>query len=311
LAGSTISRATLHNQEEIARKDIRIGDTVVIEKGGDVIPKVVEVDLKKRPSFSRPWKSPKLCPICKTAVVQIEGEVAIRCPNRVCQGSHLRQIIHFASKQAMDIEHMGEKVVEKLFELGLVRSISDIYLLTDEDLGHLEGFKEKSIANLLNSIEMSKDCTLPKLLMGLGIPFVGKETAEELATVAGEVEKLFEMDEEDFCQIEGIGDKTAHAIFEFFQNKANEEQIYKLLEKKRPVAGFSGKSFVLTGSLENFTRDEASRMIKERGGKVSSSVSKKTDFVLVGDDPGSKYDKAKKLGVQILSEKEFQKMCDQ
>lgn len=316
LAGSTISRATLHNQEEISRKDIRIGDAVVIEKAGDVIPQVVKVDFARRDSNGKRWQMPKHCPICNASVVHHPGEVAVRCPNLKCGGQKLRGIIYFASKHAMDIEHLGEKVAEQLVESGLVCRISDIYLLDQDVLSELEGFKEKSIKNLLQSIERSKKCPLSRLIMGLGIPQVGSETAELLAETAGDLEVLEEMSVEEFDAIEGIGEKTAELIYDFFQDKGNQEEIQLLLaygvkpKKQKKLLGheFSGKTFVLTGSLASYTRDEAGILIKERGGKVSSSVSKKTDFVLVGDDPGSKYDKARKLDVPILSEVEFEQM---
>jgi DNA ligase (NAD+) len=302
----------------VARKDIRIGDTVVIEKGGDVIPKVVGVDLAGRHSGSRPWHMPKHCPACKTDVIHREGEVAVRCPNPSCEGQRTRKIAYFASKHAMDIEHMGERVVEQLVEKGFVTRISDIYLLTESDLMRLEGFKEKSVHNLLASIESTRKCPLSRLIMGLGIPYVGIETAEALAEEARDLDTLLHMKEEEFNAIEGIGGKTAHAIHAFFQDKDNREEIKRLLshgvhpqKMKAKMTGhaFSGKTFVLTGALQHFTRDEATSLIKERGGKVSGSVSKNTDFVLVGDEPGSKYIKAKELGIEILSEAQFQRMC--
>ena len=317
LAGSTISRATLHNREEVARKDIRVGDTVVIEKAGDVIPQVVKVDFKMRPDGSKPWHMPKHCPICDTAVVHLEGEVAVRCPNPKCGGQKVRSIIYFASKHAMDIEHMGERVVEQLVEKGLVRRISDIYLLDENALAELEGFKEKSIRNLLGSIDASRKCPLSRFIMGLGIKSVGTETAELLAEEAGDLETLMEMSEEALVAIGGIGEKTAKVIADFFKEKENREEIRLLLahgvhpqKMKMKMSGheFSGKTFVLTGALANYSRDEAAALIKERGGKVAGTVSKKTDYVLVGEDPGSKYDKAKELGVKILSEEQFQEM---
>lgn len=316
LAGSTISRATLHNQEEVARKDIRIGDTVVIEKAGDVIPQVVKVDFKRRGSDSRVWHMPKHCPICKSDVVHYPGEVAVRCPNPNCGGQKVKSLIYFASKHAMDIEHMGERVVEQLIEKGLVKRISDIYLLDEKGLSSLEGFKEKSIRNLLESIDSSRRCPLSRFIMGLGIKYVGTETAELLAEEAGDLETLMEMSEESLIAMDGIGEKTARAIATFFKQKENREEIRLLLsygvqpqkmKKKRTDHEFSGKTFVLTGTLKNFSRDEASALIKERGGKITGSVSKKTDYVLVGEDPGSKYDKAKELKVKILSEEEFHK----
>ena len=317
LAGSTISRATLHNRDEVARKDIRIGDLVTIEKGGDVIPKVVEVNLKSRPKETKVWHMPKHCPICKTAVAILEGEVAVRCPNPKCVGKRVRRIQYFASKHAMDIEHMGEKAVELLVEKGLIARVSDIYLLDEAGLSKLEGFKEKSIHNLLKSIEESKKCSLSRFIMALGIKYVGAETAELLAVETGDLESLMKMKEEDLLAIDGIGTKTAPAIVEYFRDSDNREEIKLLLahgvhpqKLKKKMSGhpFEGKIFVLTGTLERHTRDEASSLIKERGGKISSSVSKETDYLLLGADPGSKYDKAKKLGTQILSEAQFENL---
>lgn len=318
LAGSTITRASLHNQDEVQRKDIRIGDTVAIEKAGDVIPQVVEVDLTKRPSHSQIWHMPKNCPHCHTLLVHRPPEVAVRCPNPHCGAQNMRKIIYFASKQAMDIEHMGEKVIEKLIEKGFVARISDIYLLTEKELAQLEGFKDKSIHNLLHSIAESKKCSLAQFIMGLGIKYVGKETAELLADRAGDLDTLMAMDEMDFLAIEGIGEKTAKAIAEFFKDEANREEIGLLLQqgvrpmsvKKVEIKGhlFAGKTFVLTGTLKHFTREAAEGLIKERGGKVSGTVSKKTDYLLLGEDPGSKYDKAREIGVQIIDEEEFRKM---
>jgi DNA ligase (NAD+) len=317
LAGSTISRATLHNQDEVQRKDIRVGDTVIIEKGGDVIPKVVSVEESKRPAHSKPWHMPKHCPACQAEVIHIEGEVAIRCVNPKCGAQQVRRIIHFASKQAMDIEHMGEKVVEQLVERGLASRISDIYLLDEFSLAQLDGFKDKSIYNLMQSINASRKCPLSRLLMGLGIPYVGKETAELLAEQA-DLETLIEMKPDQLAAIEGIGEKTAEAIAAFFHDPEHREEIKLLLKhgvdpqrvQKKKIAGhlFEGKTFVLTGALTHYSRDEAAALIKERGGKVVGSVSKNTDFVLVGEDPGSKYEKAKELGLKILDEREFEEL---
>jgi DNA ligase (NAD+) len=318
LAGSTISRATLHNEDEIKRKDIRVGDWVVIEKGGDVIPKVVNVDFSKRSPDSQEWKMPKHCPACNEEVVHNKGEVAVRCPNSKCSARRFRRIAFFASKHAMDIEHLGEKVVEQLIEKGLVSRISDLYLLDENGLSRLEGFKEKSIHNLLSSIEKSKKCSLSRFLMGLQIKYVGEETAEDLAEAAEDLERLMHMKKEELLEIEGVGEKVALSILDFFADPHNREEIHLLLkhgiEPKQPkrvkVHGhlFAHKTFVLTGTLDHYSRDEASALIKERGGKISSSVSKQTDFVLLGKDPGSKYVKAKELGVALLTEKEFEQM---
>ncbi len=315
LSGSTIARATLHNQDEISRKDIRIGDAVLIEKGGDVIPKVVRVDLAHRKHSNGPWRMPQYCPVCQSSVIHREGEVAVRCANSLCYAQRVRRIAYFASKHAMDIEHMGDKVVEHLVEKGLVTRISDIYLLTALDLVQLEGFKEKSIQNLLKSIEASKNCPLSRFIMGLGIPYVGIETAEELANTARDIHVLMQMKEADFRAIQGIGDKTAGAIYAFFQEEEHREEIKHLLshgikpqrmQEKIVSLAISGKTFVLTGTLEKYSRDEAASLIKERGGKVSGSVSKNTDYVLAGADPGSKLKKAQELGVAILTEAEFE-----
>jgi DNA ligase (NAD+) len=318
LAGSTISRATLHNQEEIQRKDIRVGDFVMIEKGGDVIPKVVSVDASKRPKDSVPFHMPKHCPNCGSAVVHNPEEVAIRCPNPRCFARKLRHIQFFAGKAALDIEHMGEKVVFQLVSKGLVQQKADIYILDASSLSILEGFKDKSIQNLLESIEKSKNCSLDKFIVGLEIKHVGAETAELLAEQFGSLENLMKASKEALLQIQGIGEKVAEAIIEYFQDPYCLEDIKLLLERgvtphfemKKKVQSplFSGKTFVLTGTLENYSRELAASLIKERGGRTSESVSSKTDFVLVGKDPGSKYEKAKKLGISILSEAEFIKM---
>ncbi len=318
VAGSTISRATLHNQDEIERKDIREGDTVIIEKGGDVIPKVVEVDHSLRPAHSKPWKMPTHCPVCTSAVVHKEGEVAMRCPNPTCATQELRKIIFFASREGMDINHLGKKVAEQLFEKGLVRRLSDIYTLDAQALDQLEGFKEKSIENLLEGIEASKRVPLARFLAALGIPNVGSGTADLLATKAGDLETVMQMSKEELCQIEGIGEVVAEGVVGYFKDPKNREEIDSLLkggvvvERPKRVLSkehpFYGKTFVLTGTLSRFTRAQAASLIKERGGKVASSVSAKTDYLLAGDDPGSKYDTAKKLGIPLLDEKAFESL---
>jgi DNA ligase (NAD+) len=253
LSGSTISRATLHNAEEIERKDIRVKDFVVIQKAGDVIPQIVKVDFSQRPSTAKAWHMPSKCPICKTPVIHNEGEVAIRCPNEACEGKQLRKIIYFASKQAMDIDHMGEKVVEQLFEKGLVKKVSDIYRLDETDLAKLEGFKDKSVHNLLESIQASRNCSLSRFIMALAIKHVGAETAELLAEAAGDIEILMEMKEEDLLKVEGIGEKTAEAIVSSLRNPALRDEIFSLIslgvnpiQKHKKISGhpFAGKTFV-------------------------------------------------------------------
>lgn len=316
LAGSTISRATLHNEEEIQRKDIRIGDLATIEKGGDVIPKVVSVDMDKRPADSHPWLMPEVCPSCGTQVERVPGEVAVRCPNETgCFEQQIRRIQYFAGKMAMDIDHMGEKVAMHLVEKGFVRVPSDIYALTEEQVSQLPGFKMKSVQNLLKSIEHSKQVTLERFIMGLGIKYVGTGTAELLAAKAGTIEKVGEMSEEELMKIEGVGEKVAQAVVHYFAQPENRQEIQRLLDlgvkpQMRQVQhfvghAFEGKTFVLTGTLENYTRTAAASLIKERGGKVTDAVSKKTDYILAGADPGSKLEKGRQLGIKILSENEF------
>ena len=319
LAGTTVARATLHNEDEIKRKDIRVGDIVTIEKAGDIIPQVVLADKKRRKKESKPWHMPEKCPSCGAVVQRIPGEVAVRCPNHdKCPEQQLRRIIYFVSKPAMNIDTLGGKIVEKLMEHGFVKHPSDIYKLTEKELSKLEGFKEKSINNLLSSIEKSKKVELSRLIMALGIKYVGKETAELLAKKAGDIESLSKMSQEELIKIEGIGDKVGQGVVEFFSGNKNLDEIQRLLEngvKPERVAvkrykghPFEGKTFVLTGGLENYTRDSAAKLIKERGGKVTGSVSKKTDYVVVGESPGSKVEKAKKLGIKTLNESDFEKM---
>lgn len=318
LAGSTIARATLHNQEEIERKDIRIGDSVIIEKGGDVIPKVVEVIRSKRPEGTHPWKMPKRCPACGTLVAHHEEEVAIRCPNLDCPEQKIRRIAYFASKDALDINHLGDKVVEQLVNKGFVNSVSDIYALTSKELSQLEGFKDKSIQNLLNSIDASREVTLDRLILGLGIKYIGEGTAELLASHVGDLEGLAKMNIHELQEIEGIGSKMAQAIVDYFKEPAHIKEIHSLLKRgirpksiqRKIIKGhpFFEKTFVLTGTLKNYTRDQAAELIKERGGKVVGSVSRNTDYLLAGTDPGSKLEKAEVLKISILSEEQFEKL---
>jgi DNA ligase (NAD+) len=316
VAGSTIARATLHNQEEVERKGIRVGDFVRIEKGGDVIPKVVEVDLSLRPSHTHPWTIPKHCPSCHSPVIEVPGEVAVRCPNaKGCPEQRMRRIIYFASRDAMDIEHLGEKVVEQLFWRHLIERSSDLYALCAQDLLKLEGFKEKSVQNLLESIEKSKKVTLERFLLALGIKYVGEGTAALLALAAGSIEKLSLMSQDELKGLSQIGEKIAEAVFHYFQDPENLKEIHTLLflgvtplaqgRVRRTDHLFLNKVFVLTGTLEQYSRSEATALIEERGGRVTGSVSKKTDFLLAGKEPGSKLEKAQECHVPILAESEF------
>ena len=319
LAGSTVKRASLYNAEEIERKDIRIGDTLIIEKGGDVIPKVVEVDLSMRPHGAERWKMVEKCPACHTPLVKVEGEVAVRCPNKHCSEQRLNKIIFFASKEALDIENLGEKVVEQLYRKGFVRRPSDLFTLTAHELSQLDGFKQKSIDNLLKALESAKQTSLAKFIMGLQIKHVGLHTAEDLADRTHSIEVLSTLSLDELLAIEGIGPIVAEAIFDYFRDAENRSEIERLLSlglhpiTARKVAHptFSGKIFVITGTLKSFTREEAAAQIRDRGGRVSDSVSKKTDFVIVGSDPGSKFNKAQQLNIKILKEEEFARLLNQ
>lgn len=319
LAGSTISRATLHNEDEVQRKDIRINDIATIEKGGDVIPKVISVNPALRHADSRPWNMPEHCPSCGTLVVRSDEEVAVRCPNsRGCPEQHLRYLIYFSSKVAMDIDNLGSKIVEHLVDKGFVKRPSDIYRLTEQELSQLEGFKEKSIHNLLTSIDKSRDVPLDRFIMALGIKHVGTGMAEILARKSGSIDALMAMSKEELMNIEGVGEKVANSIVDYFANSINRNEIADLLEcgvkprvqEIKVFLGhpFNGKTFVLTGTLQNYTRTAAAGLIKERGGKVTDSVSKKTDFVIAGEAAGSKLEKARELGVTILSEEQLTEM---
>ncbi len=316
LAGSQISRATLHNQDEIKRKDIRVGDTVFIEKGGDVIPKVTRVDKTKRPPGAKPWHMPKYCPFCHGDILQIPGEVAHRCLNKSCQEQEMRRILFFVGKNGMDIDHLGPKVLQKLIGKGFVKEIPDIYRLAASEISQIEGFKEKSVQNLLESIERSKSTTLARFLCAIGIPLVGQETAELIAQKFRELNTIRHASLEQIAEIEGIGEKVAKSIIEFLSDSKHQEEIDHLLrlgvrldvpkEKTQIVHEFVNKTFVLTGTLKKYSRNEAANLIRQRGGKVTGSVSKKTDYLLVGEDPGSKLEKAKKLKIAIMDEEEFQ-----
>ncbi|MGA8163810.1 MAG: NAD-dependent DNA ligase LigA [Waddliaceae bacterium] len=317
LAGSTIARATLHNQEEIERKDIRIGDVATIEKGGDVIPKVVAIDPEQRDTSSRPWEMPKICPSCQTPLVKSAGEVAVRCPNRKhCRAQQLRKILYFSGKEGMDIDNLGEKIVERLMQRGFVKVPSDLYGLTKSQLFQLDGFKDRAVQRLLASIDQSRHVSLPRLIMALGIPYVGTGTAELLANNSGSIEALSIMDKEALMSIEGVGKKVAGAVVDYFKDPENRKEMARLfacgvfpqsIAIKRDSAFFQ-KQFVLTGTLQRHTRSAASMLIKQRGGRVTSSVSNKTDYVLVGESPGSKLKKAKASGIRILTEAEFESL---
>lgn len=323
LSGTTVSRATLHNRDEIERKDIRVGDYVLVEKAGEIIPAVIEVNKKRRAPECRPYKFPEACPVCETTVVQYEGEVALRCPNVSCPAQVRRRLGHFVSKAALDIDGLGIAMVDELVGRGWVKELPDIFRLRREDLLMLGKNVEKSADNLLAAIEAGKRTELWRVIHGLGIPHVGVAAAKDLAAHFRDLEKLAEARVEDFIQdkqsvISGIGEVMARAIVGFFNEPRNRALVADLLKAGvQPIAPekreggsalFAGKTFVLTGTLPTLTRDEATAKIEAAGGKVSGSVSKKTSYVLAGEEAGSKLDKARELGVPVIDEAEFNRM---
>ncbi|MBM4275080.1 MAG: NAD-dependent DNA ligase LigA [Deltaproteobacteria bacterium] len=312
VGGVTVTRATLHNEDEVARKDVRVGDTVLIQRAGDVIPEVVKVILEERPPDARPFQMPTRCPVCHTPLVRPAGEKVTRCPNPGCGGALVRGIFHFAAKTAMDIDGLGEKIIAQLVDNGLVQDVSDLYKLTEDDLIPLERFAEKSAQNIINAIQKSKRVTLERFLYALGIRYLGEATAQLLARHFGTLEALMAADFNELTQVEGIGPTVAQSIVEYFNEPRNQERLAKLqaagleiIPPERPaVSPLAGKTFVFTGAL-TISREEAKALVTARGGKVSSSVSAKTDYVVSGTDPGSKYAKARELGITILDEAAF------
>lgn len=316
IAGSTVSRATLHNEDEIRRKDVRVGDIVVVQKAGDIIPEVVRVIKEKRQAGSREFKMPAMCPICGGGVTKIEGEVAHRCVNKDCFVVQVRKLEHFVSRDAFDMEGLGTKIVEQLYKEGLVRDPADLFTLREGDLEPLERFAEKSAENLVKSIQSSKSISLDRFIYALGILHVGAQTARDLTVVFTKLEEIMHSFPAAFREVDGIGDKVAESIYNFFDDKNNVALVDKLLAAgvkiTRPAKVSSnklaGKTFVLTGSLSRMTREEAEAKIRALGGKATSSVSKETSYVVAGDNPGSKYNKAQQLGVAILTEDELLKL---
>lgn len=321
LAGTTVARATLHNRDEIARKDIRVGDFVFVEKAGEVIPAVVGVNAARRTPKCVPFVFPTHCPSCGTAVVQVQGEVALRCPNYECPVQVRRRVRHFASKACVDIDGLGEAMVDTLVEKGWIRSVPDIYHLKRDALLTLGKSVEKSTENLLAAIEASKHAELWRFIHGLGIAHVGAAAAKDLAARFPSLEALSQARHEDFIAkgkdsvITGIGETMAAAIIDHFNQPKNRTLVSDLAKAgvapKAPAAkadvsgALSGKTFVLTGTLPNMTRDEASARIEAAGGKVVSSVSKKTNFVVAGAEAGSKLEKARMLAVTVIGEPEL------
>lgn len=317
IAGSTVSRATLHNEDYIKEKDIRIGDSVIVQKAGDIIPEVVAVVKEKRTGREKEFKMPKVCPECGSEVIRVPGEAAYRCTGVACPAQIRRSIIHFASRDAMDIRGLGPAVVSLLLSAGLVKDASDIYFLKREDLIPLERMGEKSADNLIKAIQNSKKQPLSRLIYALGIPFIGSKASFLLAEALGSMDKLQTATYDELIKIPEIGSKMAESIITFFKQEQTKKLLTRLkeagvnMEERRQVEGpkpLENLTFVLTGTLEKYSRKEAKEIIENLGGRVTGSVSKKTDYVVVGKDPGSKYDKAVELGVKIIDENEFDKL---
>jgi DNA ligase (NAD+) len=355
LAGTTVTRATLHNADEIARLDVRLGDTVLVRKAGDIIPEVVQVMENLRPKTTKPFKMPKHCPSCGTELERPEGEAVHRCPNPRCTAVQLERITHWTSRYAFNIEGLGGETIEALIDAGFVDSPADIFTLSAEDLMQLPLFKEKKTENILRGIERAKKVPLDRFLFALGIRHIGRETADALARLIAwpksRIEKeelediqfqnslfgpekkkvvidairvtdigktLRKMSVEELASVNGIGDVSAESLKTWMDDKESAELLEQLedagvvcLQPEGSSAEqiFADMTFVITGTLPTLPREDAKRMIKDRGGKVSGSVSKKTNYLLLGADPGSKFDDAKKFGVKMIEEEEFLKMC--
>jgi DNA ligase (NAD+) len=310
VAGVTISNASLHNMDEVERKDVRIGDRVVVERAGDVIPYVVRVLEEERTGGEQKFAMPARCPVCESPVIREEGAAAYRCIGMRCPAKLREALRHFASKHALDIDGLGDKLVEQLVEREMVRDVADLYRLGAAELGELERMGRKSAQNLVDNIERSKKTTLDRLIYGLGIPHVGEHVASILASEFGDLDALEAADEERLQSVRAIGPEIAREVRAFFEPKENRAVIERLIasgvqwekvQRKRADGRAAGKTFVITGTLSR-PRDEIIAGIEAEGGKVTSNVSRSTDFVVAGDDPGSKLDKARKLEIHVLDE---------
>jgi DNA ligase (NAD+) len=318
VGGVTVTTATLHNADEVKRKDVRIGDWVVVRRAGDVIPEVVAPIPSKRTGKEKKFRMPKKCPVCGTALERPGDEVVVRCPNLACPAQILEGIFHFASRGAMDIDHLGYKTTHALLDLGAIADVADIFSLTEEVVAKLPLHKERSIENLLGAIKRAKDRPIDRLMYGLGIRHVGATTARDIADHFGSMKAIAKASVDDLLDVEGVGRIVAESIVEFFQRPKSQELLAKLssagvrmTEQRKQTSGpLKGQTFVITGTLDRWSRDEASRLLQERGAKVTSSVSKKTDYVVAGDNPGTKLDKARDLGVEVLDEAGLQKLLD-
>lgn len=323
ISGSVVQRATLHNEDEIRRKDVRIGDTVLVQKAGEVIPEVVKIIKEKRTGKEKEFAMPSECPVCGTKVFRPEGEVVSRCNSLTCPAQIKERIRHFASRDALDIEGLGPAIIDQLVEKRLIRDISDLYFLKRENIISLERMAEKSADNLLYAIEKSKKKSLSHLIYGLGIRYVGVHTSEVITRYYPTLDEFKKTHLEELIEINEIGPKIAESITLFFKEKENLDIIERLrnaglnfgqeeekMEEEKGTQILTGKQFVLTGTLIEFTRTKAKEMISELGGRVTVSVSKKTDYVVAGENPGSKYEKAKKIGVSIINEEEFKRIIN-
>jgi len=317
LSGSTISRATLHNEDEIKRKDIRVGDTVLIEKGGDVIPKVIKVITAERTGKEKIFKFPKICKVCQSPIFRPEGEAVARCTNPSCSAQIKKRLQHFASRSAMDIEHLGPSIIEQLVEKNYVKDFADLYLLDENTLAGLERMGKKSAQNLKEAIEKSKNAGFQRVLFALGIRHVGERASQILSEKYPSIDKLAEADRESLEEIEEIGPRIAESIVNFFSQRSNCGLVERLKRAgiktsretgKQKKATLEGKQFVLTGALESFSRRKAKKAIEELGGRVTSSVSKNTNYVIAGKDPGTKYQDALRLNIDILDENGLKKI---
>jgi len=319
VAGSTVSRATLHNEDEVHRKDVRVGDTVILQKAGDVIPEVVKVLTDLRPANTKKFNMPQKCPVCGSPVVRPKGEAIHRCSNLNCFAVMRRRIIHFASKKAFDIEGLGPKIVDQLINNHLIKSSVDLFRLEPGDLTPLERFAEKSAQNIYQAIEKAKQVTLEKFIYALGIRLVGAESAEDLAKQFGDLSKFRQASYAEIYNMYGVAEKTAKTINAWLLDKGHQRFIDELLEEGIKVEKYhspvktnilNGQSFIVTGTLPTISRDEAHKKIIQYGGEVHSSISPKTNYLILGENPGSKYEKAKKLGTKIITEKDLLKMIN-